>query len=302
MRNVKTPAVAAAPAAPDRTAWARGAAVVTGGGGGLGTAIARELVALGFHVHLADVDEAAAARAAASVGGGAVALGLDVTDEVACRALAHDLAARPGGLSLWVNNAGLLFTGPAWALPAEQRRRMFDVNVQGTVHGTLAALSVMRPVRAGHVINLVSLAGLVAPPGEGLYAATKHAALGFSLGVLADLRAAGERTVHVSALCPDGIWTPMLFDKLEDPQAAPSWSGVLLTPERVAAAVATVVDRPRPVTSLPRWRGAVARATAAAPRLGLVLFPLVMHRARAKQRAFARTVRKAAADSQDRAG
>ena len=64
------------------------------------------------------------------------------------------------------------------------------------------------------------LAGLGAPPGEALYAATKHGAIAFSLGSLADLRRAGFKGIHVSAVCPDGIWTPMIADKLDDPDAA----------------------------------------------------------------------------------
>jgi short-subunit dehydrogenase len=133
----------------------------------------------------------------------------------------------------------------------------------------------------------VSLAGLAAPPGETVYAASKHAALAFSTGTLQDLRADGVKDVYVSAVCPDGIWTPMLHDKLDDPQAAASWSGVLLTPEQVAAEVARVVRRPRPVTSVPGWRGGMCRAYSATPRLALAARPLLLAIARRNQRAFA---------------
>src|SRR4029077_11405903 len=96
----------------------------------------------------------------------------------------------------------------------------------------------MRQSGRGHVINIVSLAGLGAPPGEALYASTKHGAIAFSLGALADLRRAGYDTIEVSAVCPDGIWTPMIADKLDDPDAAPSFSGQLLRPEAVAVEIA----------------------------------------------------------------
>lgn len=171
---------------------------------------------------------------------------------------------------------------------------MLDVNVLGTMHGTWAALDVMRPRGRGSVVNVVSLAGLAAPPGETVYAASKHAALAFSTGTLQDLRADGVRGISVSAVCPDGIWTPMLHDKLEDPQAAASWSGVLLTPEQVAAEVARVVRRPRPVTSVPGWRGGVCRAYSAAPRAALAARPLLLAAARRKQKAFARRQRRTA--------
>src|SRR2546423_3173701 len=105
----------------------------------------------------------------------------------------------------------------------------------------------MRPADPGHVINVVSLAGLVAAQGETLYSATKHAAIAFSLGTLSDLRRAGVRRVQISALCPDGIWTPMLHEKVDDPDAALSWSGTLLAPEDVAERAVGLLDHPRPV-------------------------------------------------------
>ena len=119
------------------------------------------------------------------------------------------------------------------------------------------------------MINIVSLAGLVAAPGEVAYAASKHGAIAFTLGTQLDLRRAGINGIHLSAVCPDGIWTPMLEDKLEDPAAAGSFSGVLQTPEAVAAEVGRLLDRPRPVVAIPRWRGTVARLLDAFPSLGI---------------------------------
>jgi NAD(P)-dependent dehydrogenase (short-subunit alcohol dehydrogenase family) len=265
------------------------AAVVTGGAGGLGRALGAELAGQGLQVVLADVDGPAAERAAAELGGSVRGVALDVADAQACSALAREVDAAHG-LAVWVNNAGVLATGPSWEHTAAQVSRMFDVNVHGTLHGTWAALQVMRGRDAGHVVNVVSLAGLASPPGETVYAATKHAALAFSTGTLQDLRAAGTRSVQVSAVCPDGIWTPMLHDKLDDPQAAPSWSGVMLRPEQVAAVVGRLLHRPRPVTSVPGWRGGFCRLYSATPRAGLAVRPLLLAVARRKQAAFARSV------------
>jgi NAD(P)-dependent dehydrogenase (short-subunit alcohol dehydrogenase family) len=271
------------------TPGARRGAVVTGGGGGLGVATARELAAMGYRVWLADVDLDAARRGRDTIGEPAVATHLDVTDAAACRALAAEVEAE-AGLALWVNGAGILRTGPSWELSAADTALLFDVNVHGTVHGTAAALEVFRRVGRGQVVNVISLAGLTAPPGETMYAATKHAALAYTLGTAQDLRLHGHEGIHLSAVCPDGIWTPMLYDHVADPQAALSWSGVLLTPERAAAAIATVVRRPRPVLSVPRWRGGVARVAATMPRLALRTMPQVMAQARRKQAAFRATL------------
>ncbi|MEV4540484.1 SDR family NAD(P)-dependent oxidoreductase [Micromonospora echinaurantiaca] len=260
---------------------APGAAVVTGAAGGLGRALAAALHADGWPVLLTDLDATAVAEAAAPLGGWSRPL--DVRDEAACAAVAAEAADR-GGLGLWVNNAGILVTGPSWAHDAATRRRVVEVNTLGAMNGTLAALAVMRAQGHGHVLNVVSLAGLIAAPGETVYAASKHALLAFSLGTLADLRAAGHRGVHVSCLCPDGIWTPMLHDRLDDPGAAVSFTGTLLTPERVAARAARLARRPRPVVSLPRWRGAQVRLLDTLPRLAVGLTPVIAAVGRAGQR------------------
>lgn len=267
----------------------RGAAVVTGAAGGLGRALATALHADGWRVLLTDVDATAAADAAGPLGGWSRPL--DVRDEAACATVAAEAAGAPGGLGLWVNNAGILVTGPCWGHDAQTRRRVVEVNALGAMNGTLAAVAVMREQGHGHVLNVVSLAGLIAAPGETVYAASKHALLAFSLGTLTDLRMAGVRGVHVSCLCPDGIWTPMLHDKLDDPGALASFTGSLLTPERVAARAVRLARRPRPVVSLPRWRGAQVRLLDAYPRLALALTPVVRAAGRAGQRRQARRVR-----------
>ncbi|MET8465219.1 SDR family NAD(P)-dependent oxidoreductase, partial [Micromonospora zamorensis] len=193
-------------------------------------------------------------------------------------------AAGRGELALWVNNAGILVTGPSWEHDGPTRQRVFDVNALGAMNGTLAALAVMREQGHGHVLNVVSLAGLIAAPGETVYAASKHALLAFSLGTLSDLRIAGYRRVHVSCLCPDGIWTPMLHDRLDDPGAVASFTGSMLTAQQVAARAVRLARRPRPVVSLPRWRGAQVRLLDVLPGLAVALTPIVQAAGRAGQR------------------
>ena len=261
-----------------------GSALVTGGGRGLGLELARALAARGLSVHVTDVDEGAAHEAAERLGPPARGSALDVRDAEACRAAAHETAERSGRLAVWVNNAGVLVTGHVWDHDEAERRSLFEVNTLGTINGTLAALEPMRAAGTGHVINIVSLAGLGAPPGEALYAATKHGAIAFTLGALADLRRSGFDGVHLSAVCPDGIWTPMLHDRLDDPDAAPSFSGALLRPDYVAARTVALLDHPRPVLTIPRWRGLMVRAFDAAPGPSTRLIGLWMRDARRRQR------------------
>lgn len=264
-------------------------AVVTGAGSGLGRAIALELANRGYLIHATDLDPDAAAATAAEIGSGARSSGLDVRDGAACNALA-DEAARGGGLDVWVNNAGVLATGNSWDQEESTRRTMLEVNTQGTMNGTVAALRPMLTSGRGHVINVVSLAGIVAAPGEVNYSASKHAALAFTLGTLFDLRRSGIKGIELSAVCPDGIWTPMLEDKLDDPDAAGSFSGHLLTPEYVAAQVGKLTERPRPILILPRWRGVQLRLLALFPRLTMRLLPLALSDARRKQRRYKKLI------------
>jgi NADP-dependent 3-hydroxy acid dehydrogenase YdfG len=262
----------------------RGGAVVTGAGGGLGARTSALLAGRGYTVHLTDLDADAARDTAARIGGAAFASGLDVRDPDACRAVAAATVAAAGGLDVWVNNAGVLLTGPAWDQDAATRRLMVEVNVLGLMNGTVAAVDEMRRTGRGHVVNVASLAGLVAVPGEAVYAGTKHAALGFSLSTQADLHLAGLKGIHISCVCPAGMWTPMLYDKLEDPGAALSFSGRLLAPEEVAEVIGRVLDRPRQVTAVPAWRGLETRLADAVPDLSLKALALFVAQGRRAQR------------------
>lgn len=270
---------------------ARGAgALVTGAGRGLGLEIARALVRRRLLVHVTDVDGARAEAAAAELGAEASGAALDVRDEAACRDAARAVVQRAGSLAVWVNNAGVVWTGVPWEQDGGLRRAMLEVNALGTINGTLAALERMRAAGAGHVINVVSLAGLVAAPGETVYSASKHAAIAFSLGTLLDLRRSGVSGIDISCVCPDGIWTPMLHDKLDDPDAAASFSGAMLRPEQVAERVNRLVDRPRPVVSVPRYRGALVRAFDLWPRAAMPLARPLLAWGRVQQRLLKRRI------------
>ena len=268
----------------------------------MGLEIARRLGARGLSVRVTDLDGEAAAAAAAAIPG-ATASALDVRDFEACRAAARETVESAGSLKVWVNNAGILLPGLAFEQGIEAHRTMLEVNAIGTYNGTLAALEHMRTqpapagrrarrgnAGAGHIINLISLAGLVAPPGIVGYAASKHAAMAFTLGMLADLRREGIRGIHLSAVCPDGVWTPMIQDKLDDPHDAPSFSGKMLMPGEVAEAVVRLLDRPRPVLIMPRWRGRLLRYFDRHPRLAMATAPLAMADAQRRQRRFKKRV------------
>jgi NAD(P)-dependent dehydrogenase (short-subunit alcohol dehydrogenase family) len=265
-------------------------ALVTGAGRGMGLEIARRLVERGYEVAITDVDEVNTNVAAQELGDRAWPLVLDVTDTDAVEAAAGEVVERSGSLDVWVNNAGILVTGLAHEQPIDVHRRMLEVNAIGTFNGTLAAIERMRPSGRGRIINIISLAGLAAATGIVGYSASKHAAIAFSLGIAADLRRAGLGGITISCVCPDGVWTPMINDKLDDPNDALSFSGVMLMPEQVAEHVEGLIDKPKPVLTIPRWRGRFARFFDRHPGLSLRLTPLLMRDALRRQRAFKKKV------------
>ncbi|WP_067436533.1 SDR family oxidoreductase [Nocardioides jensenii] len=265
-------------------ATSRGGGVVTGAGRGLGKEIARLLVARGHRVLVTDVDEATARATADELGHGAFAMAVDVRDHAQVEAARDAIVERAGGLEVWVNNAGVLVTGPAWEQDAAARNLMLEVNAIGTINGTVAAIGAMRGQGGGHVVNIASLAGITAVTGEAVYAASKHAVMGFSLSTAADLKAVGVKDIRISCVCPDGIWTPMLHDKLDDPGSALSFSGKLLQPEEVVDAIRRVLDKPKLVSIVPKWRGLVARAGDFLPEFGLAAVPLVVAQGRRVQK------------------
>jgi short-subunit dehydrogenase len=169
---------------------------------------------------------------------------------------------------------------------------MLEVNAVGTYNGTLAALEPMRATGRGHVINVISLAGLAAAPGLGGYAASKHAAIAFSLSTLADLRNAGIKDIHISTVCPDGVWTPMIQDKVDDPNDALSFSGKMLMPDEVAERVERLLEKPKPVVTIPGWRGRFVRFFDRHPAMAVRLTPLLMRDALRRQARFRKKVAK----------
>jgi short-subunit dehydrogenase len=232
-------------------------AVVTGAGRGLGAAIVDALQSAGYEVVATDI-----------VG---TEVRLDVTDAQACRALAQQVKPQ-----VWVNNAAVLGAGDAATQSQQVVEQVVAVNLLGTINGTRAAVEVMRQRDSGrgqgHVITIGSLASWVPVPGETVYAATKAALLSYTLGLRAELKAQGVGGIRFSVVCPDGMLTPMIAEELHNPAVAMSFSGLrTIEPEQVAARVVDLLQRPRLVSSVPHWRGAMVRVLSAAPDQALRL-------------------------------
>jgi NAD(P)-dependent dehydrogenase (short-subunit alcohol dehydrogenase family) len=242
-------------------------AVVTGAGRGLGRCIAERLVARGYGVLVTDIDGAAAQATAAALGPAAWALAQDVRDPESHRAIARAATAR-GDVELWFNNAGVLAVGETWQMAEAEIRRMIDVNVLGVMWGCHAAIGVMQ---RGHIINISSLSGLTPSPGLAVYGASKHAVVGYSLSLAGELRRAGK-PIEVSVLCPDAIAGDMTSAVAHDAAAGLIFSaGTLLSLDEVADAAVALVEDPKLVRTLPRYRAALVHLLRPFPALGLPL-------------------------------
>jgi NAD(P)-dependent dehydrogenase (short-subunit alcohol dehydrogenase family) len=188
------------------TAFEGRTALVTGAGGGIGSALCRALGTTGARVVCADLDLAAAQRTAAQVDRSR-AVALDVTDAAAVQAAVDGVVAEHGRLDLMVNNAGITLLGETEDLTLDQWNAIIDVNLRGVVHGVVAAYPQMIRQGGGHIVNTASMGGLMAAGLLTSYVTTKHAVVGLSLALRTEAAAHG---VGVTVVCPAAVETPML--------------------------------------------------------------------------------------------
>lgn len=216
-------------------------AVVTGGGSGIGRALALELHARGAaHVAVADLDQEAAELVAGRVG--RTAWRCDVGKEAELAALVGSIERRVGPITLFCSNAGVLDRDPdvddPTSAPDEAWERSWRVNVMSHVYAARACLPGMRARGAGWFLQTISAAGLLSQIGAAPYSTTKHAALGFAESLAIGVRHHG---IGVSALCPQAVGTAMVAGR--DMWGA-DVDGVA-TPEHVAACAIDGVEAGR---------------------------------------------------------
>jgi NAD(P)-dependent dehydrogenase (short-subunit alcohol dehydrogenase family) len=186
-------------------------AVVTGAAGGIGRAIAVSLARRGCHLALADIDDAALAHTAAEIGGTrsqdkihVSRHRLDVSDRAAVSAFPAQVTAEHGGVDVLVNNAGVAVGGTFLEVAESDFDWLFGINFWGVVQMTRAFLPLLQKSEEARLVNMSSLFGLVAPPGQTAYCASKFAVRGFSESLRHEL--AGSR-IGVTVVHPGGVAT-----------------------------------------------------------------------------------------------
>lgn len=180
-------------------------AIVTGGASGIGRGIAARLVAEGARVVIADIERDALEAAAAELG--AAGVQTDVSDPASVDALARAVLDRYGAVHVVCNNAGIGPLAPVADLTLDDWHWMIGVNLWGVIHGIHTFLPILKQNReGGHIVNTASMAGLVAGPRLGAYAAAKYGVVGLTEVLAAELAADNSR-VGVSVLCPGTVHT-----------------------------------------------------------------------------------------------
>lgn len=232
-------------------------AVITGGAGGIGVALAEAFARRGARLVLADLDEAALAAAVQRLAGqGHEVCGVptDVTSRQSVEALAQEAHSRYGAVHIVCNNAGVAVFGPLREASYEDWQFVMGVNFWGVVHGVQAFVPLLlEQGQGGHVVNTASMAGLVGMEWLGVYCASKFAVVGLSESLHRELKPLG---IGVSVLCPMIVDTRINENSvrlrpagLRVPGAEPlvppaeAMKGGVIAPEEVARRVVRGIER-----------------------------------------------------------
>jgi len=224
--------------------------VITGASGGVGRALARVYGARGDRVALLARGEAGLAGAAqdvADAGGQPLPIVTDVADADQVEAAAERIETELGPIDVWINNAMVTVMARTWDTTPEEFRRVTEIDYLGYVHGTLSALRRMRPRDAGTIVQVGSALAFRGIPLQGAYCASKHAIVGFTETLHAELLAEDSR-IRLCAVHLPGVNTTQFTwgrNKLPNkPQPVPP----IFQPEVAAEAIAWAADHGRRLT------------------------------------------------------
>jgi NAD(P)-dependent dehydrogenase (short-subunit alcohol dehydrogenase family) len=230
---------------------------ITGGARGIGRATARALIAQGARIAIGDIDQALAGQTAEELGQGTIGLPLDVTDRASFECFLTEVENQLGPLEVLINNAGIMPIGPFVAETDATTARMIDINLNGVILGSKLALKRFLPRNRGHLVNIASVAGKGGFPGGATYCATKHAVVGLSEAIRAEVR---STDIDVSIVMPVVVNTE-LGSGLQRTRGIK-----VVEPEDVADAIVEAVQTGRVDVWVPRTMQTLFRGMNLVPR------------------------------------
>jgi NAD(P)-dependent dehydrogenase (short-subunit alcohol dehydrogenase family) len=229
---------------------------ITGGAQGIGRATATALVRKGCRVAIGDIDLELAEKTAAGLGGGTIALPLDVTDRSSFEGFLDETERQLGPVDAVINNAGIMPVTPFVDESEDSIRRQIDINLHGVITGTQLAIRRLRPRGTGYIVNIASQAGKAGVPGIATYSGTKHAVVGISEAVRAELRGSGVEVLCVMPTVVNTDLTSGVGQRWVKPVEA----------EDVANEIVDAMELPRFDVFVPRANGLLLRFGALLPR------------------------------------
>lgn len=239
------------------TAISGTAIAVTGAASGIGRALARELAARGADLALADRDEAGLAAVAAEIGSArkVTVHRVDIGERGEIAEFARAAVAAHPALNILINNAGVALLGQFGEIDQSQMEWLMNINFWGVVHSTRAFLPHLAAQREAHIVNLSSIFGIIGPPGQSAYSASKFAVRGFSESLRHELQMA-KSPVRLSVVHPGGVSTDIarnsrsgsgVTDNARRSQAIERFDAVAKTsPEAAALRIIRGIERNEP--------------------------------------------------------
>ena len=229
--------------------------LITGAGSGIGRATAYELAPYQPHLILCDLNASAVDRTATycqGLGATTETHVVDVSDWDDMKALASKVEKKHGALDILINNAGVGLGGDFLSTPIEDWQWAIGINLMGVVHGCKLFAPAMVERRVGHIVNLASAAGYYAAPDMTAYAATKHAVMGLSEALRAEM---ADYHIGVSAICPGVINTNIVAAGRMNGSTGAAQDKLVAFyrkrnygPELVAKAIISAIEHNRAVT------------------------------------------------------
>jgi NAD(P)-dependent dehydrogenase (short-subunit alcohol dehydrogenase family) len=239
---------------------------ITGGARGIGRSTATALIAHGARVAIGDIDAPLAEKTASELNLGShpptpgptvIGLPLNVTDRDSFAGFLDEVERQMGPLDVLINNAGVMPIGPFAEETDGMAQRLVDINLHGVIFGTKLAVERFLPRGRGHVVQLASIAGKGGFPGGATYCATKHAVVGLTEALRAELRGTG---IEMHQVLPIGVNTE-LYSGVTPARGFPTTE-----PEEVANAIVELLQTGKFEIFVPKSAGVVTRLQALMPR------------------------------------